>query len=180
MSIFLIFLAGFLMLSGLSYAWWQCVERRFTVVSPGEVYRSAAMRPTQLRRVLVKRGIRTVYDLRTETEGDVEAERAAVEAAGCRYVNLRSTQVPDEATRLRFLEDIGAADHRPALIHCTHGEGRAVLFGALWLIEFERVPASRARKMCRRFTTRGSSFDVNRPKGRFLEEYVKASKGPAK
>jgi protein tyrosine/serine phosphatase len=177
MHLFISFLAGFVLLAALSYAWWQLVARRFTVVTPGQVYRSAAMRPDRLRRVVAKRGIRTVYDLRTETEGDVEAERAAVEAAGCRYVNLKSKQVPDDETRERFLEDIGAEGHRPALIHCTHGEGRAVLYGALWLIEFEDVPPPKARKMCRMITTRGSTFDLNREKGRFLEGYEKRSGG---
>ncbi|MCC5843842.1 MAG: tyrosine-protein phosphatase [Verrucomicrobia bacterium] len=177
MHLLIPFFAGFFLLAALSYAWWQLVERRFTVVTPGQVYRSAAMKPDRLRRVVAKRGIRTVYDLRTETEGDVAAERAALEAAGCRYVNLKSKQVPDDATRARFLEDIGDDGHRPALIHCTHGEGRAVLFGALWLIEFKGVPPPKARKMCRMITTKGSTFDLNREKGQFLEGYAKHFKG---
>lgn len=165
------FFLGLLFLAGLSYAWWQLVDRRFTVITPGEVYRSAAMKPEKLAKVMQKRGIRTVYDLRTETEGDVEAERRAVEGIGGRYVNLKSKQVPDDETRLCYLKDIGDAENRPALIHCTHGEGRAVLFGALWLIEFQGVPPPVARKRCRLITTRGSSFDVKKAKGRFLETY---------
>lgn len=173
MHIFVSFTAGFLLLAGLSYAWWQLVDRRFTVITPGQVYRSGAMKPEALQRVVKKRGIRTVYDLRTETEGDVEAERTALEAVGCRHVNLKSKQVPDDATRERFLADIADEAHRPALIHCTHGEGRAVLFGALWLIEFQGVPPPKARKMCRMITTKGSTFDLDREKGRFLETYIK-------
>jgi protein tyrosine/serine phosphatase len=175
MHIVLSLITGLFLLAVLSYAWWQLVDRRFTVLTPGQVYRSAAMKPEKLARLMKKRGIRTVYDLRTETEGDVEAERAAVESVGGRYVNLKSKQVPDEETRLRFLKDIGREANRPALIHCTHGEGRAVLFGALWRIEFEGVPPPKARKMCRLITTKGSSFDLKKEKGRFLEGYVKRS-----
>lgn len=175
MHFFISFLAGFGLLAALGYAWWQLVDRRFTVLTPGEVYRAAAMKPEALQRLVQKRNIRTVYDLRTDTEGDVEGEKAALKAVGCRHIHLKSRQVPDEDTRDRFLKDIEDPANRPALIHCTHGEGRAVLFGALWLIEFKGVPPARARKMCRMITTRGSTFDLDREKGQYLEGYRKSN-----
>ena len=161
---------GFLLWLG-GYFWWHLHERRLTVLTPGEVMRSAAMRPGQLRRAVARHGLRAVVDLRKADEGEVEQEAETLAAVGCKHLRLPSTQVPDDDLRDRFLELIGDPENRPALIHCTHGEGRAVLYGALWLIEFQGVPPGTARKKARWVTTRGSTFDVKRDKGKYLENY---------
>jgi protein tyrosine/serine phosphatase len=91
--------------------------------------------------------------------------------AGVQFVNIPSPQVPGEEELSRFLELISRAENLPVLVHCNHGEGRAVLYGALWRIEAEGWTGEAARKTCRVLTTRGSSFDVDKVKGKFLREY---------
>ncbi len=173
MHIFVSILAGGLLLFAGAWAWWQLVERRFTVLTPAEVMRAGAMNPGTLRRTVRAHGIRAVFDLRRENEGDVAGEKATLEAIGCRHIHLPSTQVPDDGLRNEFLELIGNPENRPALIHCTHGEGRAVLYGALWLIEYQKMAPETARKKTRWLTTKGSTFDVKREKGKYLQTYQK-------
>ena len=141
MEFFWSFLAGAALLFGGAYVWWHFVEHRFTVISPGRVYTSGAMPPKVLRKTVRRHGIRAVFDLRCDVEGEekIAAEKAALEAEGVAHVNLQSPQVPPAELRDRFVSTIGDAAHRPALIHCNHGEGRALLYGALWRIEFEGI-----------------------------------------
>ena len=166
---------GLVVLLGGAYAWWHWMESRFTVVSPGRVYTSAAMQPERLRKVVRRQGIRTVVDLRAETERcgpeGLKAEAKVLSEEGVHHVNLASPQVPTPEILDRYLTWMSDPEHLPALIHCNHGEGRAVLYGALWRIEFEGVEPEDARRGCRRFTTKGSSFDVGKAKGEFLIQY---------
>ena len=62
-------------------------------------------------------------------------------------------------------------DVYPVLIHCHHGVSRSVLFSALYRIEYEGWDNERAR-LATRFITDGSSFDTDKRKGRFLQDYV--------
>lgn len=79
---------------------------------------------------LKQKGFRTVVDLRTPEEGTAE-EKAAVETAGMRYVNLPvSAGVPSDALIAELgtiLEDSSAA---PVLLHCASGNR----VGAVWAI----------------------------------------------
>lgn len=174
MTILLPLILGALLLFGGAYAWWHYREHRLTVITPGEAYTSAAMPPEDLRKVVRKLGIQTVFDLRCPDEGEdkIEAERVVLEEEGVHHVNLQSDQVPAEETRDRYLDWIADPEHRPALMHCNHGEGRAVLYGALWRIEFEGMDPEAARKKCRRITTKGSSFDPRKRKGAYLRGYT--------
>jgi hypothetical protein len=173
MHLWIPFCIGSLLLVGGAYAWWHYREHRFSVVSRGNVYRCAAMPPQALRQMVRRHGIRTVFDLRCPVEGaeKIAAEKETLESLGVHHVNLESPQVPTPELRDRYLAWVADPAHRPALIHCNHGEGRAVLYGALWRIEFEGVEPEKARKECRLITTRGSSFDPRRPKGAYLRSY---------
>lgn len=123
------------------------VRHRLAVVTPGQVYKSAAMPPEEMASVAKQLGLRSVIDLRTFVPGQdstnttsvdtIEAEKAALKAIGVRHIHLPTAQVPNEATVNRFLEAMADPANRPALIHCHHGVGRAELFTALYRIEFE-------------------------------------------
>jgi protein tyrosine/serine phosphatase len=177
MSILIPLILGFLLLFGGAYYWWQHREYRLTVITPGQVYTSAAMPPEKLRSVVRRLGIRTVFDLRgshekvENVEERIEAERKVLEEEGVDHVNIPSPQVPTEELRDQYLDWIADPAHRPALMHCNHGQGRAVLHGALWRIEFEGMNPEKARKKCRRLRTKGTSFDPERPKGNYLRTY---------
>ncbi|WFB36481.1 hypothetical protein P3T73_01740 [Kiritimatiellota bacterium B12222] len=174
MHIFWSFLAGLVVLSAVAYGWWQLVEYRLTVIERGQVYTSGVMPPHRLKKVVKRLGIKTVVDLRCPVEGaeKIAAEKAALDEVGVYHLNLESPQVPPDELRDEFIQWLEDPAHRPAIIHCKHGEGRAVLYGALWKIEFMGMDPEKARKKCRFITTKGSSFDVDKVKGRYLMTYT--------
>jgi len=173
MYIFWAFLAGFFVLSAAGYAWWQLVEHRLTTVTRSKVYTSGAMPPEALKKVVKRLGIRTVVDLRCPDEGveKIAAEKKVLDEMGVYHLNLESPQVPSDEIRDNYINWLEDPDHLPALIHCNHGEGRAVLFGTLWRIEFLGMDPETARKKCRLITTKGSSFDVHKVKGAYVRTY---------
>ncbi len=166
---------GSLLLGGSCYAWWHYKEYRLTEVSPGALYRSAAMPPKVLRATIRRLGIRTMVDLRCPEEGEasIAAEAQVCEELGITHLNLESPQVPPDELRDRFLDWGEDPEHLPMLVHCNHGEGRAVLYGALWRIEVEGDDPEQARQNCRVLWTKGSSFDPRKPKGAYLRNYSK-------
>jgi uncharacterized protein (TIGR01244 family) len=114
---------------------------------------------------LKKRGVKAVLNLRTPGEHRAEEEKAAVEAAGLRYINIPvNYREPADADVDAFLKITDDEANRPMFIHCT----AAIRVGAFWLI--------------RRVVRDGMSWDaaleesrkvglVNAP---HLEEFAKA------
>ena len=159
---------------GGSYGHWIVLEHRFETISEGAFYQSAEMQPDALVDTVKEHGIKTVIDLRRDADMDdttwFERERAALEKEGIRYVRLPANQVPKDETVDAFLEIAKDAAERPILVHCEHGQGRSVLFAALYRIEFEGWDPERARRATRLFSWRGS-FSPGAPKGTYLRDY---------
>lgn len=81
-----------------------------------------------------KLGYASIINLRQPTENgaNVEAEAAAAQTAGLRYVHLPLNGAsPDPAVVDRFLEAIVLPENQPALVHCATGNRAA----ALWMIK---------------------------------------------
>lgn len=156
----------------LRYGWWQTFGDRFAAISEGKVYQSAQMGPGALERAVERYGLRSVLDLRYAKEAPEQRaeEIETLERLGVRYLHLPTDQVPDLEDVDRFLELASDPENLPMLIHCKHGEGRSVLFSALYRIEFEGWDNDEARKASRLLHFRGS-FSREAPKGRFLMEY---------
>jgi uncharacterized protein (TIGR01244 family) len=79
-------------------------------------------------------GYASIINLRQASEqgASVEAEAAAAQDAGLRYVNLPiSGTAPDPAVVDEFLKAIVAPENQPALVHCASGNRAA----ALWMIK---------------------------------------------
>lgn len=155
---------------GLTHAHWVMFDYRFTTITPERVFQSAEIPPPALVRKVREHGIRTVIDLRQGGGEPIEAERRALNEAGVRYVNLPSAQVPDDGTVDAFLGIMERSDTYPVLIHCEHGQGRSVLFAALYRIEFEGWTNESAVGGTRLVSGRGS-FAPDEPKGRYLRAY---------
>lgn len=173
---FLLVIAALLAGAGGWYAYWDRVEHRLRTVTDGKIYQSAAMPPDDLRTVVREYGIRTVVDLREAEDDARSAERKALEAAGVAYRNLPTPQIPTDATIDEFLALAGTPDALPLLVHCEHGEGRSVLFAALYRIEFEGWTNEEARQDTRLFPG-FSSFRRGAAKGDFLLRYRRRRSG---
>jgi protein tyrosine phosphatase (PTP) superfamily phosphohydrolase (DUF442 family) len=172
------------------YLWWNYFECRLQALVPGKVYRSAAIPPARLPGMLKRLGIRTVVDFRNPTaytalnpvtRADVDAEAAAIAGLpGIRYVNIPSDQVPDRRSLQAFFDVMDDSSAHPVLMHCYHGTGRAVLYGCIYLIEYEGVSNEDARRGARLFVELPffrSSFARGRPKGEFVAGYRPRSLG---
>lgn len=170
-------LLGTFLLVGSAYTYWAWVEHRFLAVTAGQVYRSAAMPADELVAVVREHGIRTVIDLRSSEDGGVPAERAALAAAGVKHVSVPSQQIPSEGTVTKVVEVLGDVANRPVLIHCEDGVGRAVLFSALYRIEYEGWSKEDARRAAFWGSGLGRSFLRGGEKAQFIQDYEVHSAG---
>jgi len=128
------------------------------------------MPPTKLLEVVQKYKIRAVIDLRKPGE-KVDAERAALVQAGIEHFHLPTRQVPPAEVVEKYLAILDQAENRPVLVHCRHGEGRSVLFAAIYRIEYEGWSNERARRASRLIPEIGS-FSASSSKGKFLQKYI--------
>ncbi len=179
----LIVLASLILLGVGKYVYDTNINYNFKEVSENKVYRSGAIPPEKLPSYIEKHGIKTVIDLRfpgtddlvnnPEVPEELLAEKEALDKMGnIQYYNIGSEQIPDEETLNRFFEVMDDDLNYPVLIHCHHGEGRAVLFSTIYRMEYEGVPNEEARKNSRFFVKWGN-FDHGSSKGEYVKQYVK-------
>jgi len=164
-----------------SYAKWCLVDARFATITPGAVYQSAAMSPTQLVATCEAHAIRTVIDLRDSRDAAVAANAAAAAAADVCHVHLPTRSHPFPAEAAAFLEALARAEP-PVLVHCQHGEGRSVMMCAIHRIANEgwsnaaafdgtcRLP-DELRFLCA-WLPGLRRFKESHPKGRFVMGYA--------
>jgi hypothetical protein len=128
-----------LVAAGLIYGWWAHFHARFTTVSRGVLYHSAAMPTQKLARFIRRKNIATVFDFRSGQDSAVKIESEALVRLGVRHLHLPTGIAPQRSEIDTFIRAIGieVAAGRRVLMHCEDGEGRAVMFAALYRIHFE-------------------------------------------
>lgn len=109
----------------------------FHTVVAGELYRSAQPSPMALKEWTRQYGIRSVVNLRGESDADwYRDEVATARDLGLKQVNFRMSaserMTPERARELLALLDTLP---RPILIHCKAGADRTGLASALWLAQ---------------------------------------------
>lgn len=167
-----------------NYIWHSVLNYGFATIQPGEVYKSAAMPPDKIDGYLQKYHIKTVIDLRrpgehhhagNTTAGDIRAEAIAVaKVPGARHISIPSHQVPTAKTLKKFFAVMDNKQSYPVLIHCHDGMGRAVIYSAIYRIEYQHWSDAAARNKTRpilKFLWYHSSFSKGSPKGDFLMHY---------
>lgn len=187
-----------LVVLGLLYAWYNNYNFRFEEISPNKVYKSALITPDRLEDFLISNNINTVIDLldpgvqdrlNPAQQEDINKEDAAIKAinkkygTNIRHVNIPSGQVPTKKTLKEFFEVLDDNSSYPVLIHCYHGMGRAVIYSALYRIEYENWSNEDARMKARLLPLmvdsplHHSSFAKGREKGDFLINYIPRKEG---
>ena len=187
-----------LLVVGLWYAWYNNYNFRFEEISQDKVYKSALIAPDRLEEFLIANNIKTVIDLldpgvqdrlNPAQQEDINREDAAINAINkkhgthIRHVNIPSGQVPTKKTLTEFFEVLDNNSSYPVLIHCYHGMGRAVIYSALYRIEYENWSNEDARMKARLLPLmvdsplHHSSFAKGREKGDFLIGYVPRKEG---
>ena len=183
---------------GLYYAWYVHWHYRFEAIVPGKVYKSALIDPDDLEDFLIEHKIHTVIDLldpgvqdalNPAQQRDIDAEAAAVARINAkhhtdiRHVNIPSGQIPTKKTLTKFFEVLDDNTSYPVLIHCYHGTGRAVIYSALYRIEYEGWSNEAARMKTRALPflvespLHKSSFAAGHGKGDFLIHYKPRREG---
>lgn len=171
------------LLFGGKYAYDMNINHNFETISEGKVYKSGVIPPDELESYVKKYKIKSIVDLRFPGTGDdvnnpedaaeLEAEKSAVaKIKGLNYFNDGSDQVPTKENLVLFYKIMDNPANYPVLVHCYHGVGRAELYSAVYRIEYENWDKEEARTSTR-FLTKLSSFDLGKPKGDFLHNYIR-------
>ena len=158
------------------------INHNFETITEGKVYKSGVIPPNEIDSYVKKYHIKSIIDLRFPGTGDdvnnpeipaeLTAEKIAVEKIkGVNYFNNGSDQVPDQKNLDIFFKIMDNPANYPVLIHCYHGVGRAEMYSAIYRIEYENMNKEEARTSTR-FLTKWSSFDLGKPKGDFLHNYI--------
>jgi len=159
------------------------INHNFETITEGKVYKSGVIPPNEIEDYVKKYKIKSIVDLRfpgtadlvnnPEIPEELTAEKEAVaKIAGVTYFNNGSDQVPKQENLDSFFKIMDNKDNYPVLIHCYHGVGRAEMYSAIYRIEYEGMDKDKARTSTR-LLTKFSSFDLGKPKGDFLHNYVK-------
>jgi protein tyrosine/serine phosphatase len=165
-----LFVAALIINAGVYY--WINFHGRLSTVTAGKVYRSGEMPLKNLLNNIRQNKIRTVIDLRkTKYQPYIDSEHLFLSRFKIKYFHVPSSQIPAEETIDQFIKIMDEPNNFPVLIHCNDGVGRAVLFSAIYRIEYEAWDSDRARRASR-LITYGSSFSANSRKGIFLQKYV--------
>ncbi|MEA2019180.1 MAG: dual specificity protein phosphatase family protein [Campylobacterota bacterium] len=156
----------------------------FGVITENKVYKSGAIKPSEIKSYTDKYNIKTVIDLRNEISKKYhqEEQKEAIDGIdGVEYINIPSRQVPDKKTLEKFFSVMDDKSKYPVLIHCYHGLGRTMLYVALYRIEYEGFSNHDARMLTRPYPVESflhdSKFASTKSKGQFLINYVPRSAG---
>jgi protein tyrosine/serine phosphatase len=171
------------LLLGGKYAYDMNINHNFETITEGKVFKSGVIPPNEIASYVKKYHIKSIVDLRFPGTGDevnnpenaaeLTAEKNAVaKINGVNYFNDGSDQVPTKENLNLFYKILDNPDNYPVLIHCYHGVGRAELYSAVYRIEYENWDKDKARTSTR-FLTKWSSFDLGKPKGDFLHNYIR-------
>ena len=170
-------------LFGGKYVYDMNINHNFETITEGKLYKSGVIPPDELETYVKKYHIKSIVDLRFPGTGDdvnnpenaaeLAAEKNAVaKIKGVNYFNDGSDQVPTKDNLNLFYKIMDNPANYPVLIHCYHGVGRAELYSAVYRIEYENWDKDEARTSTR-FLTKWSSFDLGKPKGDFLHNYIR-------
>ena len=158
------------------------INHNFETITEGKVYKSGVIPPDEIEQYVKKYKIKSIVDLRFPGTGDdvnnpeipkelTDEKNAVAKIKGVTYFNNGSDQVPKQKNLDVFFKIMDDKNNYPVLIHCYHGVGRAEMYSALYRIEYEKMNRDEARTSTR-FLTKWSSFDLGKPKGDYLHNYI--------
>jgi protein tyrosine/serine phosphatase len=142
--------------------------RNFHVIEPGRAYRSARLRPDELKSALDRLNIRTVINLEGAAPGSAwyEAEKKILKDFKVKHVNIEmsAARLPHRADLLKLLRTFDDAEY-PILIHCWAGADRTGEASAIYAMDRMNWPSSQALRM---LTPRFLHFEIKYPAKRYF------------
>ncbi len=131
----------------------RLVWGNLAAVIPGKIYRCNHPTPARLRRMTARLGLRTLINLRGQTESGSDAlSREAARELGLSFhdMALESRGAPQRDRILR-LHGIYASMQTPAIMHCKSGADRAGLAAGLMVLFAGGTAADALRQLSWRF-----------------------------
>ena len=126
------------------------VVYNFGTVQPGEIYRSAQPSPWFLGWLVRQHGIRTLVNLRGDTDG-FESAFAARHGLRLYSFDLSASRPPRQADVERFLAILEDPANRPLLVHCRNGVDRTGYMLGLYRVAHQGWDAARALREMNRY-----------------------------
>ena len=122
----------------------------FGTVQPDEIYRSAQPSPWFLGWLARHHGIRTLVNLRGDTDG-FESAFAARHGLRLYSFDMSATRPPGEPEVARFLAILDDPANRPLLVHCRNGVDRTGYMLGLYRVERQGWDEDRALREMNRY-----------------------------
>jgi protein tyrosine/serine phosphatase len=122
----------------------------FGTVDPGRIYRSAQPSPLLLRYVLWRYGIRTLVNLRGDTQG-FESAFATRHGLRLLVLDLSASRPPRQDEVERFLAIVRDPSNYPILVHCRNGVDRTGYMLGLYRTGVQGWTVPRALREMNRF-----------------------------
>lgn len=125
-----------------SWYYFYVYKANFSVVIPGEMYRSGQMGPEQLEKIIREFEIQSIINLRgfKENEDWYRQEKEIAEKSGVNLYNLTEMGIELQSYRLPAPEELEKiikiidSIPRPVLVHCKKGADRTGLFSAITVL----------------------------------------------
>jgi len=115
------------------------LPRRFAIVAPGILYRSAQPTTRQIDNVITRHGIKTILIVRSGKSERVPDETTFAQSRGVKVVQIpidSRKPITDDQVEA-FFQCVDNKANRPVLIHCSAGRHRTGYLCALYRIERE-------------------------------------------
>lgn len=124
--------------------------RNIHTVIPGRVYRSAQLKPDELRKMVDRHGIRTVINMRGRPfDAWYPVQVRTTQSLGISQEDIVSSAnaLPAAGEVRRLIEVFDSTEH-PILIHCRQGADRTGLASAIYLMLYTDADYQTARLQC--------------------------------
>ncbi|MDR3621502.1 protein-tyrosine phosphatase family protein [Paludisphaera borealis] len=163
----------------------EWLEKRVQVIQPGRLVRGAWQRPTPLRRIIAREGIKTIVTLTAinSTDHKFIDQTRVVREQGIDWVIIPMRGSRATVEQMAIAADLLAdPDRQPVFFHCVAGHHRTSLAHAAYLIRHEGYTAEQAWKAVSTLSWARPEALVDRNDQFLIEEFarVQATLSPAR
>jgi protein tyrosine phosphatase (PTP) superfamily phosphohydrolase (DUF442 family) len=163
----------------------EWMEKRVQVIHPGQLVRGAWQRPTPLRRIIEREGIKTIVTLTAinSTDRKFIDQTRVVKEQGIDWVIIPMRGSRATVEQMAIAADLLADPERqPVFFHCVAGHHRTSLAHAAYLIRHEGYTAEQAWRTVSSLAWARPDAVVDRNDQFLIEEFarVQASLSPTR